>query len=66
MNSAVTCNLTHSEEFSTGLIEWLRGEGSIHIVNHDYPDPDTLAAAFALQQLILIKTGQEASFVLAV
>lgn len=55
------CNLTHSEEFSSGIIEWLRGKGSILIVTHDHPDPDALAAAFALQHLILIKTGQKAT-----
>lgn len=44
-----------------GLIEWLRGKGSILIVTHDHPDPDALAAAFALQHLILVKTGQEAT-----
>lgn len=55
------CNLNHSREFSTSLIEWLRGKGSILIVTHDYPDPDALAAACALQHLILVKTGQEAT-----
>ena len=58
--SLVECNISHSAEFSTGLIEWLRGKGSILIVTHDHPDPDALAAAFALQHLILVKTGQEA------
>ena len=61
MNDAVSCNLNHSEEFSSGIIEWLRGKGSILIVTHDHPDPDALAAAFALQHLILIKTGQDAT-----
>lgn len=61
MNDAIACNLIHSQEFSTGSIEWLRGKGAILIVTHDHPDPDALAAAFALQHLILIKTGQEAT-----
>jgi nanoRNase/pAp phosphatase (c-di-AMP/oligoRNAs hydrolase) len=61
MNDAISCNISHSEEFSMGLIEWLRGKGSILIVTHDHPDPDALAAAFALQHLILVKTGQEAT-----
>lgn len=61
MNDAVSCNLNHSEEFSSGIIEWLRGKGSILIVTHDHPDPDALAAAFALQHLILVKTGQGAT-----
>jgi len=61
MNNKVDCNILHSAEFSTGLIEWLRGKGSILIVTHDHPDPDALATAFALQHLILVKTGQEAT-----
>ena len=61
MNRAVSCNLSHSEEFSTGIIEWLRGKGAILIVTHDHPDPDALASACALQHLILVKTGQEAT-----
>lgn len=61
MNQAIAHNLKHSEEFSTGLIEWLRGKGAILIVTHDHPDPDALAAAFALQHLILVKTGQKAT-----
>jgi len=59
MNLAKSCNLAHSQEFSTGIIEWLRGKGAILIVTHDHPDPDALATAFALQHLILVKTGQE-------
>ena len=54
-------NLKHSAAFSTDLIEWLRGKGPILIVTHDYPDPDALAAAYALKHLILVKTCQEAT-----
>ncbi len=61
MSHKTDCNLSHSEEFSAGIIEWLRGKGSILIVTHDHPDPDALAAAFALQHLVLVKTGQEAT-----
>ena len=61
MNQKADYNLSHSEEFSTGIIEWLRGKGAILIVTHDHPDPDALAASFALQHLILIKTGQTAT-----
>lgn len=61
MSHTIDFNLSHSEEFSTGIIEWLRGKGSILIVTHDHPDPDALATAFALQHLILVKTGQEAT-----
>jgi nanoRNase/pAp phosphatase (c-di-AMP/oligoRNAs hydrolase) len=46
--------------FVVELVEWLRGKGRILIVTHDNPDPDALASAFALQQLLLVKTGQEA------
>jgi nanoRNase/pAp phosphatase (c-di-AMP/oligoRNAs hydrolase) len=49
-----------SKEFSDALIEWVRGKGKILIVVHDNPDPDALAAAFALKHLFLVKTGQEA------
>ncbi len=59
MNRKISCNLKHSKEFSGEFIEWLRGKGPILIVTHDHPDPDALAAAFALQHLILMKTGQD-------
>lgn len=53
--------LDRSREFSGGFIEWVRGKGNILIVAHDNPDPDSLAAAMALQHLILVKTGQQAT-----
>jgi nanoRNase/pAp phosphatase (c-di-AMP/oligoRNAs hydrolase) len=53
-------DLTHSAAFSTRFIEWLRGKEPILIVTHDHPDPDALAAAYALRHLILMKTGQQA------
>jgi nanoRNase/pAp phosphatase (c-di-AMP/oligoRNAs hydrolase) len=56
----VTLDLTRSAAFSTRLVEWLRGKASILIVTHDHPDPDALAAAYALRHLILMKTGQAA------
>lgn len=61
MSHTNDCNKTHSEDFSAGLVEWMRGKGPILIVTHDHPDPDALAAAFALKHLILIKTGQDAT-----
>jgi len=61
MNSKMDCNISHSREFSTGIVEWLRGKGTILIVTHDHPDPDALAAAYALQHLIHVKTGQQAT-----
>lgn len=57
----MTIDLTHSAAFSTRFIEWLRGKTPILIVTHDHPDPDALAAAYALRHLILMKTGQAAT-----
>ena len=57
----MTLDLTRSAAFSTRLIEWLRGKAPILIVTHDHPDPDALAAAYALRHLILMKTGQTAT-----
>lgn len=56
----MTIDLTHSAAFSTRFIEWMRGKSPILIVTHDHPDPDALAAAYALRHLILMKTGQAA------
>ena len=53
-------DLSRSAAFSGRFIEWLWGKEPILIVTHDHPDPDALAAAYALRHLILIKTGQEA------
>ncbi|WP_035057751.1 bifunctional oligoribonuclease/PAP phosphatase NrnA [Desulfuromonas sp. TF] len=54
-------DLARSKEFSSQVIEWVRGKGHILIVAHDNPDPDSLAAAFALRHLLLVKTGQDAT-----
>jgi nanoRNase/pAp phosphatase (c-di-AMP/oligoRNAs hydrolase) len=54
-------DLERSRERAGQLIEWVRGKGRILIVAHDNPDPDSLAAAFALRHLFLVKTGQEAT-----
>jgi nanoRNase/pAp phosphatase (c-di-AMP/oligoRNAs hydrolase) len=56
----MTLDLTRSAAFSSRFIEWLRGKSPILIVTHDHPDPDALAAAYALRHLILLKTGQDA------
>ncbi len=56
----MSLDLTRSASFSSGFIEWLRGKEPILIVTHDHPDPDALAAAYALRHLILMKTGEEA------
>ena len=54
-------DLSRSAEFSASIVEWVRGKGRILIVAHDNPDPDSLAAAFALKQLIWVKTNMEAT-----
>lgn len=54
-------DLSRSLEFSEKLLAWVRGKGRILIFCHDHPDPDSLAAAYALQHLFLVKTGQEAT-----
>lgn len=54
-------DLSRSRERAGQLVEWVRGKGRILIVAHDNPDPDSLAAAFALKHLFLMKTGQEAT-----
>ena len=54
-------DLERSQERAGQLVEWVRGKGRILIVAHDNPDPDSLAAAFALRHLFLVKTGQEAT-----
>ncbi|HEY7745655.1 MAG TPA: DHH family phosphoesterase [Desulfuromonadales bacterium] len=54
-------DLEQSQERAAQLVEWVRGKGRILIVAHDNPDPDSLAAAFALRHLFLVKTGQEAT-----
>ena len=53
--------LEHSKAFSDAFLDWARGKGRVLIVSHDNPDPDSLAAAFALKHLFLLKTGQEAT-----
>ena len=53
-------DLERSLEISERMIEKVRGKRNILIVAHDNPDPDALAAAYALSHLFLIKTGQTA------
>ena len=57
----MTLDLTRSAAFSGRFIEWLRGKAPILIVTHDHPDPDALAAAYALRHLVLMKTGEAAT-----
>lgn len=51
-------DLQRSLEYSELMIEKVRGKRNILIVAHDNPDPDALAAAYALSHLFLVKTGQ--------
>ena len=53
-------DLARSLEFSQQIIDEVRGKRNILIVTHDNPDPDSLAAAFALSHLLLMKTGEQA------
>ncbi len=53
-------DLQRSLEISERMIEKVRGKRNILIVAHDNPDPDALAAAYALSHLFLVKTGQSA------
>ncbi len=52
--------LDRSRKFSKEIIEYMQGKGSILIVTHDNPDPDALAAAFALRHLIEVKSQKQA------
>lgn len=54
-------DLSRSAEFAAGIVEWVRGKGRILIIAHDNPDPDSLAAAFALKHLFWVKTNLEAT-----
>lgn len=53
-------DLTRSLEMSQQIIEKVRGKRHILIATHDNPDPDSLATAYALSHLLLMKTGVQA------
>jgi len=57
----MTAELERSKAFSDQVLDWVRGKGHILIVAHDNPDPDSLAAAFALRHLFIVKTGVDAT-----
>jgi len=57
----MSIDLVRSREFSSQLFDWVRGKGRILIVTHDNPDPDALAAAFALRHLFEVKAGLDAT-----
>lgn len=51
--------LGRSRLFSNAMIEWIRGKGTVLIVTHNNPDPDSLASATALRHLLLVLLGVE-------
>ncbi|NIQ95551.1 MAG: phosphoesterase [Desulfuromonadales bacterium] len=53
--------MMRSRRISKELVDWVVGKRRILIVAHDNPDPDSLAAAFALRHLFLVKSGREAT-----
>ena len=53
-------DLARSLELSQQIIEKVRGKRHVLIATHDNPDPDSLAAAYALSHLLLMKTGVQA------
>lgn len=53
-------DLACSLEMSQKIIEKVRGKRHVLIATHDNPDPDSLATAYALSHLILMKTGVQA------
>ena len=52
--------LDRSRVNSEAIIDYVLGKGKILIVTHDNPDPDALAAAFALRHLIEVKAHLQA------
>ena len=48
----MSAEMEYSREFSSRILEFVRGKGKVLIVAHDNPDPDSLAAAFALRYLL--------------
>lgn len=53
--------MARSRRISRELVDWVVGKRRILIVAHDNPDPDSLAAAFALRHLFLLKASKEAT-----
>jgi nanoRNase/pAp phosphatase (c-di-AMP/oligoRNAs hydrolase) len=53
-------DLNRARKFSEEILSYLLGKGKVLIVTHDNPDPDALAAAFALRHLIEVKVQKQA------
>ncbi|HKL48167.1 MAG TPA: DHHA1 domain-containing protein [Desulfuromonadales bacterium] len=59
--SKVKEGMVRSRRISSELLDWIVGKRRILIVAHDNPDPDSLASAYALRHLFLVKTGREST-----
>lgn len=57
----MSVEIEKSRQFSEKIIEFVRGKGKVLIVAHDNPDPDSLAAAFALRHLLEVKASLTAT-----
>jgi len=53
--------MKYSKEFAVRIREYVRGKGKVLIVGHDNPDPDSLAAAFALSHLLEVTENVKAT-----
>jgi nanoRNase/pAp phosphatase (c-di-AMP/oligoRNAs hydrolase) len=56
----MSAELDLSRTNSAAIVDYVLGKGKILIVTHDNPDPDALAAAFALRHLIEVKAQLQA------
>ncbi len=57
----MSIEMEYSREFSSRILDFVRGKGKVLIVAHDNPDPDSLAAAFALRHLLEVKASAVAT-----
>lgn len=57
----MSVEMEYSREFSGRILDFVRGKGKILIVAHDNPDPDSLAAAFALRHLFEVNANRDAT-----
>lgn len=57
----MSVDLQRSCDFSGRFLDWIRGKGKVLVVAHDNPDPDALAAAYALRHLLEVKAGADAT-----
>ena len=53
--------MDYSRDFSARILEFVRGKGKVLIVAHDNPDPDSLAAAFALRHMLEVNANIDAT-----